>query len=163
MKKTILIILIFVSAKSFGQQFQWTTNKSGLFQGSEIKVIPIDKVQNKLLEYFESYDNYYDGTGYTKDGFFREFEGNNSNIESDNKNWDYFKKSIYGINELTISCVKTNLGSGSSILILIVKKDNIDVISFSNQLSRGFISTYNGRIVDNKTRFVKFYKSLIEE
>jgi hypothetical protein len=163
MKKTILIILIFVSAKSFGQQFQWTTNKSGLFQGSEIKVIPIDKVQNKLLEYFESYDNYYDGTGYTKDGFFREFEGNNSNIESDNKNWEYFKKSIYGINELTISCVKTNLGSGSSILILIVKKDNIDVISFSNQLSRGFISTYNGRIVDNKTRFVKFYKSLIEE
>ena len=163
MKKTILIILIFVSAKSFGQQFQWTTNKSGLFQGSEIKVIPIDKVQNKLLEYFESYDNYYDGTGYTKDGFFREFEGNNSNIESDNKNWEYFKKSIYGINELTISCVKTNLGSGSSILLLIVKKDNIDVISFSNQLSRGFISTYNGRIVDNKTRFVKFYKSLIEE
>lgn len=163
MKKIILIILIFVSAKSFGQQFQWTTNKSGLFQGSEIKVIPIDKVQNKLLEYFESYDNYYDGTGYTKDGFFREFEGNNSNIESDNKNWDYFKKSIYGINELTISCVKTNLGSGSSILVLIVKKDNIDVISFSNQLSRGFISTYNGRIVDNKTRFIKFYKSLIEE
>lgn len=163
MKKTILIILIFVSAKSFGQQFQWTTNKSGLFQGSEIKVIPIDKVQNKLLEYFESYDNYYDGTGYTKDGFFREFEGNNSNIESDNKNWDYFKKSIYNISELTISCVKTNLGSGSSILILIVKKDNIDVISFSNQLSRGAISTYNGKIDDKKTRFIKFYKSLIEE
>lgn len=163
MKKTILIILIFVSAKSFGQQFQWTTNKSGLFQGSEIKVIPIDKVQNKLLEYFESYDNYYDGTGYTKDGFFREFEGNNSNIESDNKNWEYFKKSIYGINELTISCVKTNLGSGSSILILIVKKDNIDVISFSNALSRGPISTSNGRIDDKKTRFIKFYKSLIEE
>ncbi len=163
MKKTILIILIFVSAKSFGQQFQWTTNKSGLFQGSEIKVIPIDKVQNKLLEYFESYDNYYDGTGYSKDGFFREFEGNNSNIESDNKNWDYFKKSIYNISELTISCVKTNLGSGSSILILIVKKDNIDVISFSNQLSRGSISTYNGKIDDKKTRFIKFYKSLIEE
>jgi hypothetical protein len=163
MKKIILIILIFVSAKSFGQQFQWTTNKSGLFQGSEIKVIPIDKVQNKLLEYFESYDNYYDGTGYSKDGFFREFEGNNSNIESDNKNWDYFKKSIYNISELTISCVKTNLGSGSSILILIVKKDNIDVISFSNQLSRGSISTYNGKIDDKKTRFIKFYRSLIEE
>jgi hypothetical protein len=163
MKKLIFLLLVFVSLNSFGQQFLWTTNKVGLFQGSEIKVIPVDKVQNKLLEYFESYDNYFDGTGYTKDGFFREFEGNNRNIDSDNKSWEYFKKSIYGINELTISCVKSNLGSSSSILILIVKKDNIDCISFSNQISRGFISTYNGRIVDTKTRFVKFYKSLIED
>jgi hypothetical protein len=48
MKKIILIILIFVSAKSFGQQFQWTTNKSGLFQNSAIKVIPKEKVLDKL-------------------------------------------------------------------------------------------------------------------
>jgi hypothetical protein len=87
MKKLIFLLLVFVSLNSFGQQFLWTTNKVGLFQGSEIKVIPVDKVQNKLLEYFESYDNYFDGTGYTKDGFFREFEGNNRNIDSDNKSW----------------------------------------------------------------------------
>lgn len=163
MKKLTFLFLIFVSIETFGQQFLWTTNKSGLFQGSELKVIPVDKVQSKLMEYFESYDFYYDGTGYTKDGFFREFEGDNRNLKSDNKNWEYFKKSIYGTSELTISCVKSNLGSGSSILILIVKKDNIDVISFSNQLSRGSISTYNGRLDDQKTRFVKFYKSLIED
>jgi len=163
MKKIILFILICVSVNSYGQQILWTTNKNGLFQNSEIKVIPKEKVLNKLLEYFENYDKYYDGTGYTKDGFFREFEGDHSNLEIDNQKWGNFKKSIYGINELTISCVKSNLGSGSNILILIVKKDNIDFITFSNQYSKGSIYTYNGRINDEKVRFVKFYNSLIED
>ena len=163
MKKLIFLILIFVSFETYGQQILWTTNKNGLFANSEIKVVPKDKVLNKLLEYFENYDKYYDGTGYTKDAFFREFEGNHINLDIDNQKWDYFKKSIYGINELTISCLKTNLGSGSNILILIVKKENIDFITFSNQYSKGSLFTYNGRINDEKVRFVKFYNSLIEE
>ena len=162
MKKLILFLLIFVSVNSYGQQILWTTNQNGLFQNSEIKVVPKDKVLNKLLEYYENYELYYDGTGYTKDGFFREFEGDHSNFEVDNQKWDYFKKSIYGINELTISCVKTNLGRGSNILILIVKKDNIDYITFSNQYTSGSILTHNGRINDSKVRFMKFYNSLIE-
>ena len=163
MKKLIFLLLVFISVNSFGQQILWTTNKNGLFQNSEIKVVPKDKVLNKLLEYYENYENYLDGTGYTKDGFFREFEGNHSNFESDNNKWEDFKKSIYGVNELTISSIKNNSGSGSNILIMIVKKDNIDFISFSNQYSKGIINTYHGRMTDAKNRFVKFYNSLIED
>lgn len=163
MKKFFLIFLVFVSLNSYGQQILWTTNNNGLFQNSEIKVVPMDKVLNKVLEYYENYENYFDGTGYTKEGFFREFEGNHTNLESDYNKWEIFKKSINGINELTITCVKSNSGRGSNILILIVKKDNIDFITFANSYSPGIIYTYNGKIDDKKTRFVKFYKSLIEE
>ena len=163
MKKIILFILIFVSAKSFGQQFQWTTNKSGLFQNSPIKVIPKEKVLDKLLEYFETYDYYFDGTGYTKNNFFSQLEGFNSNDGTENKSWEDFKKAITETSDLTINCIKNNLGGGSNVLVLIVNKEKVDVISFSNALSRGPISTSNGRIDDKKTRFIKFYKSLIEE
>ena len=43
------------------------------------------------------------------------------------------------------------------------KKENIDFITFSNQYSKGSLFTYNGRINDEKVRFVKFYNSLIED
>ena len=162
MKNFILFLFIFVSLKSHGQQFQWTTSKSGLFQNSEIKVISKEKVLDKLLEYFEIYDYYYDGTGYTKSGFFRQYEESNTNVGTDNNNWEELKKSIYEINDLTIYCIKNNLGNGSNIMILIVNNDNLDFINFSNEISRGATPTYNGKISDSKPRFIKFYKSLIE-
>jgi hypothetical protein len=163
MKKLIFLLLVFVSLNSFGQQFQWTTNKSGLFLNSEIKVVSQDKVLDKLLEYFESYKYYYDGTGYTKSGFFREFSDSNPYVGTDNKNWEEFKKSMNEINDLTITCLKNNFGGGSNMWVLIVNKERLDVISFSNEIERrGGISTYNGRVSDSKTRFIKFYNSLFE-
>jgi hypothetical protein len=165
MKKLILFFLIFISLNSFGQQIQWTTNENGLFQNSEIKVIPKDKVLDKLLEYHETYMYYYDNTGYTKSGFFHQFENSNFYTLTVNKNWEEFRKSISNINDLTITCIKNNSGKGPFILILIVNKDNIDVISFSDGilLSGGNpTSTFNGKEPEKKMRFIKFYNSLIE-
>jgi hypothetical protein len=162
MKTYFFTLSLLISLSSFGQQFLWTTNKKGLFPNSEIKVISKDDVLKKLLEYHETYSYYYDLTGYTKNGYFREIENSSWFSENDNKNWGEFKKSISEINELTISSFKNNTGEGSSITVLVINKDNFEVISFSNKMYKGFISTWNGKFSDDNNRFIKFYKSLVE-
>jgi len=167
MKKYTLFILLFVSLNSFGQQYLWTTNPNGLFPNSDMKVIPKNQVLEKLETYFQTYDYYYDFTGFTKDGFFKEFEGSStyktSSVVNKNK-WVLFKKSVREIKETTIICIKSNDGNGSSISILVVNKNNFDSFRFSNRgMLFGSISTYNGRNEDEKNRFIKFYRSLIED
>lgn len=163
MKKFLLLVFTFVSLSSFGQQFLWTTNKSGLFPNSEMKVISKEDVLKKLLGYYETYNYYYDLTGYTKNGFFREIENSSWFNENDNKNWGEFKKSVSEVNELTITGIKHNTGDGSSITILIINKDNFELINFSNQMTKGFISTWNGRMSDDKKRFINFYNTLVND
>jgi len=158
MKKFILIVFLIMSNTSFSQQFLWTTNNNGLFPNSNIKVIPKEQVLDKILEYYEVYTWYYDLTGFTKAGFFEKF----GKTYSANTSWQKFKKSVFETKELTINCIKSNSGSGSSITVLIVNKDNFEVISFSNEAGGGSLSTYNGRDEREKQQFLKFYKSLIE-
>lgn len=163
MKKILVLIFTFVSLSSFGQQFLWTTNKSGLFPNSEMKVISKEDVLKKLLSYYETYNYYYDLTGYTKNGFFREIENSSWFNENDNNNWGEFKRSISEINDLTITGIKHNTGDGSIVTILIMNKDNFELINFSNQMTKGFISSWNGRISDDKKRFINFYNILLDE
>ena len=158
MKKIILPVLIFISFSSYGQQFLWTTNNNGLFPNSNIKVIPKEQVLDKILEYYEVYRYYYDLTGYTKDEFFNT-QGKSFSANAD---WQKVKKSVFEIRELTITSIKSNSGTGSSILILISNKDNFEAIRFSNEMVMGYESTNNGRISSSKERFIKFYQSLIE-
>ena len=160
MKKLILLLLLFsISFISLGQQFLWTTNQNGLFPNSEMKVISKEDVLDKLLDYYEMYNFYYDGSGFTKDGFFRMVQNSNSYQDINKMNWEKFKKGISEIQDLTITCMKSNEGSGGSdITILILSKNNFDMIRFSNQYESdgGVIYTLE------KDKFIKFYKSLIE-
>ncbi|MEY3565147.1 MAG: hypothetical protein RJA23_1317, partial [Bacteroidota bacterium] len=73
-----------------------------------MKVISNDEVLDKLKFYYETYDSYYDGTGFTKEGFFEMFETSNSFKTTNKNSWELFKKSITEINDLTISCIKYN-------------------------------------------------------
>ena len=164
MKKLILLLLLFsISFISLGQQFLWTTNQNGLFPNSEMKVISKEDVLDKLLDYYETYNFYYDGSGFTKDGFFRMFQNSNSYQDTDKMDWEKFKKGISEIQDLTIICMKSNEGSGSNISILILSKNNFDMIRFSNQLEEGGIYTYNSKSQYERMKFIKFYNSLIVE
>jgi hypothetical protein len=160
MKRYFLFILIFVSVNSFGQQFLWTTNKNGLFPNSEMKIISKDEVLNKLKFYYETYRVYYDGTGFTKEGFFEKFETSNTYRTTNKNNWEQFKKSVSDVNELTILCIKFNEGTGSSVMILIVNQNNFDSIIFSNTIEEGYINTLGLSL--GFPKFEKFYRSLIE-
>ena len=121
-----------------------------------MKVISKDEVKNKLLDYYENYRYYYDYTGFTKEGFFDKFK--EYIVGNDNRKWEEFKKSFSQTNELTISSIKGNLGNGSVIMILIVSKNNFDMIVFSNEMDTGRISTFQFEI----DKFIKFFNSLIE-
>ena len=163
MKKTILTLLIYsflgiLGTNVFGQQFLWTTNKNNIFTNSEIKVIPKEDVINKLLEYYENYECYFDFTGFSKQGFLKKYI--NSIVGNDNKKIELLKNSIYKIKDLNITSIKGNLGNGSLIMILIVSKNNFDMIVFSNEPDKGFIITDDSE--EGKNKFVKFYNSLIE-
>ena len=131
MKKLTLLLLLFsISFISFGQQFLWTTNQNGLFPNSEMKVISKEEVLNKLLDYFEVYEWYYDGSGFTKDGFFRMVQNSNSYQEdTDKMDWEKFKKGISEIQDLTITCMKSNEGSGSNIPFLNFSQSILSVSS----------------------------------
>jgi len=142
MKTYLSILFLFFSLNSFGQQFLWTTNKNGLFPNSDMKVISNDEVVDKLKFYYETYDSYYDGTGFTKEGFFKMFETSNSFKTTNKNSWELFKKSITEIN-------------------LIVNKDNFDQIMFvNNPTEEGYILTLG--LIVGFPKFEKFYNSLIE-
>jgi hypothetical protein len=161
MKTFFFTLSLFLSLSSFGQQFLWTTNENGLFPKSEMKVISKEDVLEKLKTYFENYDGYYDGTGFTKEGFFKKFESSNSYKVSNKTNWEEFKKSVSNIKDLTITCIKSNEGNGSNVMILIINKNNFDTIIFSNSIEDGFIST--GGYMTFFPKFEKFYNSLIDK
>ena len=144
-----------------GQQFLWTTNSNGMFAKSDFKVISIDDVSEKLLEYYELYDNYYDISGFSKDGFFKKFESSISYKYSDKAKWIELKKAILNEKNISISCLKFNEGNSSSVMVYIITKDNFDAIKFSNTSEQGRISTYNSNSDSEKQRFIKFYNSLI--
>lgn len=157
MKKFILIVFLIISNISFSQQFLWTTNNNGLFPNSNIKIIPKEQVLDKILEYYEAYKFYDDLTGFTKAGFLEKY----GMTYSENDDWQKFKKSVLETKELTISCIKSNSGTGSLITVFMANKDNFDVINFSNEAGRSSLSTTNGRMESEKQRFVKFCKSLM--
>ena len=46
---------------------------------------------------------------------------------------------LNGINELTVSCIKTNDGNTSSVIVFIYSKNNFDAIVFSNKIEDGLI------------------------
>ena len=67
--------------------------------------------------------------------------------------------------QLEILQKKENISKNSTRVtgLQLIKKDNLDVINFSNEISQGLISTFNGTFPDIKSRFVNFYNSLIED
>jgi hypothetical protein len=153
---SICFILELLSFPVIGQQYLWTTNSKSLLSSSEMKVISKEEALNKILDYYGTYDYYYDYTGFSKVDFFHLFKQYNTG--KDKKQWENIKRYFTITNELTITSVKGNTGNGSSILILIVKKNTVDMIAFSNQIASGAINT----IRNEEAKFENFYKSLIE-
>jgi hypothetical protein len=128
---------------------------------SGIKIINLQDVHKEILGYYEMYDYYYDLSGFSKEGYFEKYESSNSFKTTDKLKWNEFKKTVNGINELTVSCIKTNDGNTSSVIVFIYSKNNFDAIVFSNKIETGHISTYNSNSDTDKRRFLKYLESLL--
>ncbi len=166
MGKLVLVIVIcifqFLGSKNVSaQQFLWATSSKGITLNSGIKIINLQEVHKEILGYYEMYDYYYDLSGFSKEGYFEKYESSNSFKTTDKLKWNELKKTVNGINELTVSCIKTNDGNTSSVIVFIYSKNNFDAIVFSNKIENGHISTYNSNSDTEKRRFLKYLESLL--
>jgi hypothetical protein len=147
---SILLILTLIQSDLFGQQKLWTSIKER--PDTSVKYIPINNVEEKIMEYYELYENYVDLTGMNKE----EFKG-----RVGNKWWDKLKSEME-LEKHVFFSMKGNNGNGSIIFVLIWSKQKLDIIGFSNQFVDGSIPTYNGKVEEDKERFKKWYKTLVE-
>ena len=98
MKKFLVaFFLVAFTATVFGQQFLWTTIKD-----SATKYVPLESVTDKVLEFYDHYEFYNDGSGYSKAGFFKMFESSKSFNNSNTSLWKGLKNKIYEIDSPTV-------------------------------------------------------------
>lgn len=154
MKKLALIFCFALFATTvFSQQFLWSTLKD-----STTKFVPIEDVTEKVLEFFDHYKYYYDGSGYTKEGFLKSFESSEAFKNANISLWQEIKKKIHEINSLTVIAFKSNSGTGSSVIVMCITKENVEMVTFSNEVSRGLLSASEYE----REKFIKWFQTLLE-
>lgn len=153
--KNIGFIFCFIicTTSAFGQQFLWSTVKD-----TTIKYVSLENVTDEVLEFYDHYEFYYDGAGFSKEGFFKMFEGSQSYKNSNTSQWKDFKKKIDKINDLTVFAFRSNSGKGSVILVLCVTKENVNLITFSNTYEADSQLTYS----TDREKFAKWFKTLLD-
>ena len=152
MKKSILkLTIVFVFLLTFtnvsAQQFLWSTK-----QTESTKYVPLEEVTNEVLNFYNHYDFYYDGTGYSKAGFLKFFLKYDDKSEKSK----VFKKMIQDTQELTVIAFKSNSGKGSEVMVMCINKENVELIVFSNNWEIDAIST------DDASEFIKWFNGLLE-
>ncbi|MBT8395290.1 MAG: hypothetical protein KJN66_10630, partial [Bacteroidia bacterium] len=107
MKVYILpIFFIFMTASVSGQQFLWSTIEKDTI--SE-KQIPVAYVTNEILKFYDHYKNHYDLSGFSKERFIEEIDYGFSDL-----NW------INDISELEVFAFRSNIDSGSVVLVMFI-------------------------------------------
>ena len=155
MMKNIGFIFCFMilTSSAFGQQFLWSTVKD-----TTIKYVPLEDVTDEVLEFYDHYEYYYDGAGFSKEGFFKMYEGSQSYKNSKTSQWNDFKKKIDKIDNLTVFAFRSNSGKGSVILVLCVTKENVNLITFSNTYERDALFTHRS----DREKFAKWFETLLD-
>jgi len=129
MKKIgILFCFILFNSSVFGQQFLWSTSEN-----TSSKYVPIENITNEVLNFYNHYQFYNDGAGYSKSSFIKAIEKYGDNSE----NWKSFKQSILKIENLTVFAIRSNTGKGSVVLVICVTKENVNFVTFSNNMESG--------------------------
>lgn len=127
---TILLLFPFIS---FSQQHLWTTEMDGNIKDSDLKTISKEEVVNEITNYYNIYQYYYDGSGFTTTSFKKKVGKYNINKNVSME----FEQS----NTPRAIAFKDNDGYGSFVTVLFFNKKNIDAIVFSNDNSLGSNST----------------------
>lgn len=129
MKKIrLLLCFIFFNSSVFGQQFLWST-----VENTSSRYVPMENITDEVLSFYNHYQFYNDGAGYSKSNFIKSIEKYGDKSES----WKNFKQSILKIDKLTVFAIRSNTGEGSIILVICVTKENVNFISFSNNMDSG--------------------------
>src|SRR3546814_451022 len=106
---------------AFGQQFLWSTTEPAELKDSNVNLIAINHVAEKVMEYYDFYEYYYDLTGFSRDGFNAFLE---KNAETANAiQWD----PTVTFDGPTAFAFKANYGRGSVVIVMLLQNDNIEL------------------------------------
>ncbi len=147
--KLLLCFIIFTSSV-YGQQFLWSTSEN-----TAPKYVPLENITSEVLNYFDHYQLYHDGAGYSKNNFLKVIEKYGDKTES----WKNFKQMILKIETLTVFAIRSNTGEGSEILIICITKDNVNFVSFSNNYESG--SQMIIHVESERKKFAKWFETLM--
>lgn len=154
MKYLLLLILVLPFSNLSAQQLLWTTSEK-----SGEKYIPIETVSDKVLDFHEHYRYYYDGSGFSKNSFIKSFESSSSYQKiSDEKIWEELKEIVKTINTPTVVAFKDNLGNGSIVFVIFITKENVDMLTFSNNRENNAIPASSYK----KDEFEKWFNSFLK-
>ena len=150
LKQIACFLFVLFSVNIFSQQFLWSTKET-----TDTKYVPIENVTEEVMKFYDHYEFYFDGTGYSKAGFLKYF------LKYDDKTQKSkdFRKMINEIVEPTIIAFKGNLGSGSTVLVMCITKDNVELVAFSNQYEENALNTYYG-MKNERDKFERWLNSL---
>ena len=152
MKKVrLLLFFVIIASTGYSQQFLWST-----VENSSAKYVPIENVTNEVLEFFDHYQFYFDGAGYSKNSFLNAIEKYGDKSQS----WKEFKQSILKIEKLTVFALRSNSGKGSVVLVMCVSKENVNFLSFSNNYESGSQTILP--LESEKEKFSKWFQTLLK-
>ncbi len=150
LKRFVLIVCALgMISPLFGQQFLWSTELD-----SDVPHIPLEKVTEEVLKYYDHYEFYYDGAGYSKDKFLETI----FNYGDKSEGWKQFKDKIQAIKKVTVFAIRDNLGRGSVILVAAISEKNVNMVVFSNYYENDPILT----IPFEREKFSKWFTTLLE-
>ena len=147
MKTFILqILFILLTSSAFGQQFLWSTMEKDSINEEHV---PLEYVTNEILKFYDHYETHYDFSGYSKERFIEE-------IDYGFDDWKW----INDMTELAVFAQRTNVGSGSIVLVMFISEKNINLIIFSNNpIDNNFNYTSNGEY--KREKFETWLKTLM--
>lgn len=152
MKKAILFIFFLLfNSTFFGQQFLWST-----LENNSVKHVPLENITEEVLKFYDHYDQYHDGAGYSKINFLKTIEKYGDSSES----WKNFKQMILKTETLTVFAMRSNTGKGSAVFVICVNKENVNYIIFSNTYE--IASETIVHIDSEREKFTKWLQTLLE-
>lgn len=132
--KMLFFLLLLTPAITFGQQFLWTTAKVGKLKNSDVNLVSLDVVTNKVLEYYDYYDYYYDFRGVSKEGMMEILKEDShltdSPLLSDGSDVIY---------EPFAMAFKTNYNNESIVGVVFRQQGKVDLMVFTNSSKEGSI------------------------
>src|SRR5690554_1798142 len=158
MKRPIVFFLIFMSMlmPAVSQQVIWSTVENDSIGGRAIKHVPIDEVIHEVGKFYDFYDFYYDGTGYSKEMQAVEFEAAEKNDPGNSSLRSFMLRKFSSVEPVAV-CLKTNEGRGSIISVIYINGSNLDMLAYSNQYEEGGNFAHN---VDRE-KFLNWFRQVM--
>ncbi len=152
MKKYYLLIVFCQFVVASAQQLLWST------EVNSPKKINTEEVYSRVMQLYDVYEHYYDGTGYTKSEFATVLQRNGVFKNAQIRELQLLNDRINSIDKPTYFAYKSNNGQGAIVYFLLVNLENVEIISFSDV----YMPNANFSRSQSRNKFSDWYISTCE-